>query len=114
MSRVLVVYYSRKGENYMPEGLQVLEKGHTAYAAEYIAEALNADLFEIDTVEAYAAGYRDCCMQAVAEAKANARPAIRGYVEDIIPLGKECLQRQLSMIPFECKPTPARHRVWLF
>ena len=83
MSNILVVYYSRKGENYMPEGIQALEKGHTAWAAEYIAEALNADLFEIDTVEAYAAGYRDCCMQAVAEAKANARPAIRGYVEDI-------------------------------
>ena len=39
MSKTLVVYYSRKGENYMPGGIQSLEKGHTAYAAEYIAKA---------------------------------------------------------------------------
>ena len=83
MAKVLVVYYSRKGENHMPGGIQVLEKGHTAYAAEYISKALDADLFEIDTVTAYAANYRECCMQAVAEAKASARPEIRGYVQDI-------------------------------
>lgn len=83
MKNVLVVYYSRKGENYMPEGIRVLEKGNTEYAAEYIQKALDADLFEIDTVKPYAANYRECCMEAVAEAKANARPEIRGFVEDM-------------------------------
>ena len=83
MAEVLVVYYSRKGENHMPGGIQVLEKGNTEYAAEYIARALGADLFEIDTVTPYAADYRACCGQAVQEAKAKARPAIKGYVEDM-------------------------------
>ena len=83
MANALVVFYSRKGENHMPGGIQVLEKGHTAVAAEFIAEAVGADLFEIDTVTPYAAAYRECCMQAVQEAKANARPEIKGYVEDI-------------------------------
>lgn len=83
MSNVLVVFYSRKGENHMPGGIQVLEKGHTAYAAEYIQKALDADIFEIDTVKPYAANYRECCVQAVAEAKANARPEIKGYVADL-------------------------------
>ena len=83
MAGTLVVYYSRKGENHMPGGIQVLEKGNTEYAAEYIAKALGADLFEIDTVVPYAADYRACCGQAVAEAKAKARPEIKGYVEDI-------------------------------
>ena len=83
MSKALVVFYSRKGENHMPGGIQFLEKGHTAYAAEYIRDAIGADLFEIDTVKPYAAGYRECCMEAVAEMKANARPEIKGYVEDI-------------------------------
>ena len=85
MSNTLVVYYSRKGENHMPGGIQVLEKGNTAYAAEYIAKATNADLFEIDTVKPYAANYRECCMEAVAEAKAKARPEIKAFVEDITP-----------------------------
>ena len=83
MSKVLVVFYSRKGENHMPGGIQVLEKGHTACAAEYIQKALDGDIFEIDTVKPYAANYRQCCMEAVAEIKAGARPEIKGYVADM-------------------------------
>ena len=83
MANTLVVYYSRKGENHTPNGIQVLEKGNTAYAAEYIAKATNADLFEIDTVKPYAENYRACCMEAADEARTNARPEIKGYVSDI-------------------------------
>ena len=83
MSKNLVVFYSRKGENHMPGGIQVLEKGHTAFAAEFIAQAVDADLFEIDTVKPYAENYRQCCMEAVQEAKAKARPEIKGYVDSI-------------------------------
>ena len=83
MANTLVVYYSRKGENHMPGGIQVLEKGNTAYAAEYIAKAVNADIFEIDTVKPYAENYRACCMEAVAEIKVKARPEIKDYVADI-------------------------------
>ena len=83
MANTLVVYYSRKGENHMPGGIQVLEKGHTEYAAEFIQKALDADIFEIDTVKPYAENYRACCGEAFAELKAGARPEIRGYVEDI-------------------------------
>lgn len=83
MAKNLVVYYSRKGENFMPGGIQVLEKGHTERAAEYIAAALDADLFEIETMRPYAANYRACCMEAADETRTGARPEIRGYVSDI-------------------------------
>ena len=83
MANVLVVYYSRKGENYMPGGIEVLEKGHTEQAAEFIAKALEADLFEIDTVKTYAANYRACCMEAADETRTGARPEIKGYVPDM-------------------------------
>lgn len=83
MANTLVVYYSRKGENHMPGGIQVLEKGNTEYAAEFIQKALNADIFEIDTVKPYAENYRACCGEAFAEFKAAARPEIKGYVEDV-------------------------------
>lgn len=83
MAKSLVVFYSRKGENFMPGGIQVLEKGNTAYAAEHIAKATGADLFEIDTVKPYAAVYKECCKEAVTEKAANARPEIKGFVEDI-------------------------------
>ena len=83
MRKSLIVYYSRKGENHFPDGIRSVQKGNTAYAAEYIAKAVDGDLFEIDTVQAYAENYRACCMEAVAEFKANARPEIKGYVEDV-------------------------------
>ena len=51
MAKTLVVYYSRKGENHTPDGIRVLEKGNTQIAAEFISQALEADLFEIDTVK---------------------------------------------------------------
>ena len=83
MANTLVIFYSRKGENHMPGGVQVLEKGNTAYAAEYIAKAVNADLFEVDTVKPYAENYKACCGEAFAEFKAKARPEIKGYVADV-------------------------------
>lgn len=83
MAKALVVYYSRKGENFMPGGIQVLTKGNTAYAAEYIQKALNADIFEVETVKPYAENYKACCGEAIAEAKAKARPEIKEYVADI-------------------------------
>ena len=83
MSKNLIVFYSRQGENHMPGGIQVLEKGHTHFAAEFIAKAVDGDIFEIDTVKPYAANYRECCMEAVAEIKAGARPEIKGFVGSI-------------------------------
>lgn len=83
MANVLVVYYSRKGENYMPGGVQFLEQGHTARAAEFIRDALGADLFEIRTVRDYPAGYQDCCKEAAAEARTHARPELAQYPADL-------------------------------
>jgi flavodoxin len=83
MENVLVVYYSRKGENYTPDGIRELEKGNTTYAAEHIQKALGADLFEIETVKTYAANYRACCMEAVEEMKASARPDLKAFVPDL-------------------------------
>ena len=83
MSKILTVYYSRKGENYFPDGIKSVEKGNTAFAAEHIQAAVGGDLFEIDTVNPYGASYRECVGQSVQEAKAKARPEIKAYVEDM-------------------------------
>ena len=83
MANSLVIFYSRKGENFFPGGIRSIPKGNTAYAAEFVAKAVGADLFEVDTVKPYADNYRACCMEAAAEAKSNARPAISAYVSDI-------------------------------
>ena len=49
MADILIVYYSRKGENYWNGGLKTIEKGNTERVAEFIRDAVGGDLFEVDT-----------------------------------------------------------------
>ena len=81
VSRPLVAYFSKAGEQY---GVGVISKGNTAIAAEIIARKTGADLCEI-TVEndAYPREYKPLCDVAKAELNSNARPAYRKTVADI-------------------------------
>ena len=51
MSKSLVIYYSRKGENYVNGSIKKLEKGNTERIAEFIQKHTDADLFEIETIK---------------------------------------------------------------
>lgn len=77
MAKTLILFYSRSGENHYDGGLRNLEVGNTQVAAQWIADEVGADLFQVDTVQPYAESYRACCGQAVAEWKGNARPEVK-------------------------------------
>ena len=79
-SKILVAYFSRAGENYQ---VGVVEKGNTKIAAEMIAEATGADMFEIKTVKPYPENYQECTEIAKKELEQDARPEIAGKVEDM-------------------------------
>ena len=79
----LIVYYSRKGENYWNWTIKDLQKGNTERVAEFIQKAVGGDLFEVDTVKPYSSDYYKCTEEAKAELHGGARPEIKGYVEDI-------------------------------
>ena len=49
MAENLIMYYSRKGQNYVNGSIRNLEKGNTEIVAELIQKAVGGDLFEIDT-----------------------------------------------------------------
>ena len=57
MANTLIVYYSRKGENYWNGGLKTIAKGNTEKVAEFIQNAVGGDLFEVDTVKPYSELY---------------------------------------------------------
>lgn len=78
-SKILVVYFSRAGENY---GVGVIEKGNTHIIADMIAEEMDADTFEIVRVTPYPEVYRDCTDEAQEEKNANARPELTATVEN--------------------------------
>lgn len=82
MAKSLVIYYSRKGENYFGGSIRKIVKGNTEVIAEYIAEATGAALFEADTVQPYSADYTTCTEEAKVELRKGSRPELKSYPED--------------------------------
>jgi flavodoxin len=79
----LIIYYSRKGENYVNGSIKSLAKGNTEIVAEFIQKAVGGDLFEVKTVKRYAADYNACIEEAKAELHANARPELEEYLDNL-------------------------------
>ena len=83
MKNCFIVYYSRRGENHYDGGLKELALGNTERVAGMIADALGCGSFRVERAAPYAAGYRACCGEAVAEWKAGARPELRGFCDQV-------------------------------
>lgn len=83
MSKILIVYYSRKGENYWNGSIKNLSKGNTEIVAEMIADITGGDLFEVDTVKPYAADYYACIDEAKSELREGARPELKQYMDSM-------------------------------
>lgn len=83
MANNLIIYYSRKGENYVNGSIKNIEKGNTEIVAEFIQKAVGGDLFEVDTVKPYAADYYTCIDEAKKELHAQARPELKNYLDSI-------------------------------
>lgn len=80
-SSVLVVYFSRTGEQ---SSVGVIDKGNTEIVAEMIAEKTGADIFQIvPEVDNYPTTYRALTEVAKREQDENARPAYAGEVYDL-------------------------------
>ena len=81
MSKILIVYYSRKGENYWNGSLKTIDKGNTERVAEFIQKAIGGELFEVETVKPYSESYMTCIEEAKQELRADARPEIKEFPE---------------------------------
>ena len=79
----LIVYYSRKGENYVNGSIVKLDKGNTERVAEFVQKAVGGDLFEIETVRKYSDSYMTCIEEAKDELRAGARPELKAYPESL-------------------------------
>lgn len=74
-AHILVVYFSRAGENY---SVGVIEEGNTARMAKIVASQTGADLFEIVPEVPYPADYDSTLSVATREKNEDARPAYIG------------------------------------
>lgn len=78
--KILVVYFSRTGEEY---SVGNITKGNTAIIAELIAQRTGADVFEVKPATPYPDEYRACTELAKQELNTNARPAIVDNVSNL-------------------------------
>ncbi len=83
MAKNLIIYYSRKGENYWNGSIKNIAKGNTEIVAEFIQKAVGGDLFQIETVKEYAADYYACIDEAKKELREQARPELKKYLDSI-------------------------------
>ena len=83
MSKILIAYYSRKGQNYVNGSIKNLAKGNTERVAEFIQQTVGGDLFEIQTVKEYAVDYTQCTEEAKEELRAKARPELKEYPDSL-------------------------------
>ncbi len=80
-SDILVVYFSRTGEQY---NVGVIDHGNTAIVAEMIAQETGADLFEVlPADDHYPMTYNELTDVAKKEQNEKARPAYAGEVPDL-------------------------------
>lgn len=79
----LIIYYSRRGQNYVNGSVKNLVKGNAELIAEFIRNAVDADVFEVDTVKPYDEDYMVCIEEAKAELRAKARPALKKMLGDV-------------------------------
>lgn len=78
--KILVVYFSRTGDNY---AVGNISKGNTHIVADMIAETTGADTFEIKTVKPYPATYKECTEVAKKELADDARPELATKIDNI-------------------------------
>lgn len=83
MGKNLIVYYSRKGENYYSGKICNLKKGNTEIVAELIQKATGGDLFEVDTKKTYPEDYHACTVEAKEELALGKRVEVKAFKEDL-------------------------------
>ncbi len=79
----LVIFYSRRGQNYVNGSVKNLSKGNAELITGFISNAVDADVFEVDTVKLYDQDYMVCIEEAKAELRAKARPELKEYLKSV-------------------------------
>jgi flavodoxin len=81
--RTLVVYYSRRGMNYVGGKIMNLKVGNTEVISKKIQALTGSDIFQIETVKSYPADYTETTKVAQQEKDANARPVLKSKVSNM-------------------------------
>jgi flavodoxin len=81
--RILLVYYSRAGENYYYGGRRTLKVGNTEVVAGMIRQLIACDVYRIEAADPYSDDYDATVDRNVREQNDNARPGIANPLRSI-------------------------------
>lgn len=87
MDKILIAYYSRRGQNYEGGRIKDLPVGNTEIVAGKISEFISADIFRIDTVKPYPEDYTETTNLAMFELNNDARPKLASGINNIDEYG---------------------------
>lgn len=76
----LVVYFSRRGENW---AVGNIKEGNAEHIANVIKNITGADIYELVPVHEYSKNYTTCTEEAMAELKGQKRPEFKNPLESI-------------------------------
>lgn len=76
----LVVFYSRRGENY---AVGNIKEGNAEHIAKVIQRLTGADIYEIEPVKDYSKDYTTCTEEAMAELRTQSRPEFKNPISSI-------------------------------
>ena len=76
----LVVYYSRRGENW---AVGNIKEGNAEHIAKVIQKYTNSDIYELVPDREYAKDYMKCTEEAMQELRAQARPTFKNPLDNI-------------------------------
>lgn len=79
----IIVYFSRKDENYVSGAIKNLTVGNTEVAADILHDLTGADLFKMEPIQEYSKDYNECIAQAQADQRRDARPELKVYPESL-------------------------------
>ncbi len=82
-ARVLLVYFSRAGENYYYGDRRNLEVGNTEVLAGMIADRIGCDTYKIEAADPYPDAYDPTAARNVEAQQDDARPAIANPLPDV-------------------------------
>jgi flavodoxin len=77
MTKELIVYFSRTGNNYVNGSVKKLSVGNTEVAAKMLQEITGAAMFQIEPNIEYSEDYNVCIQEAQRDKKADARPEFK-------------------------------------
>ena len=90
-SKIITVFFTRRGMNYVNGTIKNLKRGNTEVCAEYIQKAVGGDIFEIVPDREYSADYMTCTEEAQEELRNKEQVPVKEYNNledyDIIFLG---------------------------